>query len=174
MSDRHDTSAPGAAFQLSFSVNGRQYQLGVEAGERLLDVLRSRLGLLGTKEGCGIGECGACTVIMNGKKVNSCMVLAAQAQGAEVLTIEGLEQPGGQLHPLQEAFIEAGAVQCGFCTPGMIMSSYELLLARPQPTPGEIRRALSGNLCRCTGYRQIVDAVQLAARKMSGKDGNQQ
>lgn len=159
-------TVPGKFFPLTLTVNGHLQQLSVRADERLLDVLRERLGLLGTKEGCGIGECGACTVIMDGKKVNSCMVLAAQAHNSSILTIEGVEEPDGTLHPLQEAFIEAGAVQCGFCIPGMVLSGYDLLARRPDPTEEEIKQAISGNLCPCTGYRQIIDAVKLAGKKM--------
>ena len=147
-------------------VNGKDFSAEIEPNTRLLDVLRDELGLTGTKEGCGVGECGACAVIMNGLKVNSCMVLAAQADGAEILTVEGLEGPDGSMHPLQEAFIEAGAVQCGFCTPGMIISGYDLLTKNPSPTRDDVKMAISGNLCRCTGYKQIVDAVELAAEKM--------
>jgi carbon-monoxide dehydrogenase small subunit len=153
--------------KVSFVVNGKEQTLNVKPEERLLDVLRDRLGLTGTKEGCGIGECGACTVIMNGNTVNSCMVLAAQAQGAEILTIEGLESEDGSLHPLQEAFLEAGAVQCGFCIPGMLLSAYDLLEKQPNPNENEIKEAISGNLCRCTGYTQIIEAVQLAVDKIS-------
>ncbi len=129
-------------------------------------MIRKDLGLLSAKEGCGKGECGACTVIMNGEPVTSCLVLAAQADGAEILTVEGLAE-GDKLHPLQEAFIEAGAVQCGFCIPGCIMTAYCLLKTNSLPTRQEIRTALAGNICRCTGYQKIVDAVQLAADKMA-------
>jgi carbon-monoxide dehydrogenase small subunit len=149
-------------------VNGRDYSLKVAANARLLDVIREDIGLTGTKEGCSVGECGACTILMNGKKVNSCMVLAGQADGSEILTIEGVNGIDGELHPLQKAFIDAGAVQCGFCTPGMIMSSLELLNTTLEPSETEIKEAIAGNLCRCTGYKQIVDAVQLAARNMLG------
>jgi aerobic carbon-monoxide dehydrogenase small subunit len=151
---------------IQLRVNGRDRKLQVPANARLLDVIREDLGLTGTKEGCSIGECGACTILMNGKKVNSCMVLAGQADGSEILTIEGVTGEDGELHPLQKAFIDAGAVQCGFCTPGMIMSALELLSSTLEPDEGEIKEAISGNLCRCTGYKQIVDAVQLAGRNM--------
>lgn len=151
---------------ISFRVNGKDRKLQVPANARLLDVIREDLGLTGTKEGCSIGECGACTILMNGKKVNSCMVLAGQADGSEILTIEGVNGEDGELHPLQKAFIDAGAVQCGFCTPGMIMSALELLNSTLEPGEDEIKEAISGNLCRCTGYKQIVDAVQLAGRNM--------
>jgi len=152
--------------ELNIKVNNKDYKLFVASNKRLLDVLRDDLGLTGVKEGCAIGECGACTVIMNGKNVCSCMILAGQAEGSEIITIEGLEGPKGELHPLQEAFIETGAVQCGFCTPGMILSSLVLLKNNPSPTEEEIKEAISGNFCRCTGYKQIIEAVQLAAEKM--------
>ncbi len=164
-----DNRSSGGITPLEFTVNGKKWKISVRGEERLLDVLRDRLGLIGTKEGCGVGECGACTVIMDGRKVNSCMIIAAQANGSEILTIEGLEKPDGSLHPLQESFIEAGAVQCGFCTPGMIMSGYELLSRVPRPTEQEIKIAVSGNLCRCTGYRQIIDAIRLAGEKLEKK-----
>ena len=152
--------------ELNIKVNNKDYKLFVASNKRLLDVLRDDLGLTGVKEGCAIGECGACTVIMNGKNVCSCMILAGQAEGSEIITIEGLEGPKGELHPLQEAFIETGAVQCGFCTPGMILSSLVLLKNNPSPTKEEIKEAISGNFCRCTGYKQIIEAVQLAAERM--------
>ena len=152
--------------ELNIKVNNKDYKLFVASNKRLLDVLRDDLGLTGVKEGCAIGECGACTVIMNGKNVCSCMILAGQAEGSEIITIEGLEGPKGELHPLQEAFIETGAVQCGFCTPGMILSSLTLLRRNLNPTVKEIKEAISGNFCRCTGYKQIIEAVQLAAEKM--------
>ena len=144
---------------INFKVNGKGYDLAVEANKTLVDLLRYDLGLTGTKKGCGTGECGSCTVIFNGKPVNSCLVLAIQANGAEILTIEGLKPPQG-LHPLQQAFVEKGAIQCGFCTPGMILSANSLLQRNPNPTEAEIRTALSGNLCRCKGYQKIVEAVQ--------------
>ncbi len=151
---------------VTLEVNGREYSAAIRPDERLVDLLRDRLSLMGTKEGCGIGECGACTVIMNGKTVNSCMVPAGSAQGAKILTIEGVESPSGELHPIQQSYIDAGAVQCGFCTPGMIMSTYALLAEHKKPTDGQIKEALSGNLCRCTGYAQIIEAVHLAAEKL--------
>lgn len=152
--------------ELNIKVNNKDYKLFIASNKRLLDVLRDNLGLTGVKEGCAIGECGACTVIVNGKNVCSCMILAGQAEGAEITTIESLEGPNGELHPLQEAFIETGAVQCGFCTPGMILSSLVLLKNNPSPSEEEIKEAISGNFCRCTGYKQIIDAVQLAAERM--------
>ena len=154
--------------ELNIKVNNKDYKLFIASNKRLLDVLRDDLGLTGVKEGCAIGECGACTVIMNGKNVCSCMVLAGQAEGSEITTIEGLEGPKGELHPLQEAFIETGAVQCGFCTPGIILSSLTLLRRNLNPTVKEIKEAISGNFCRCTGYKQIIEAVQLAAERMRG------
>ena len=144
---------------LHFTVNGRQVSLDVPANKRLLDVLREDLGLTGTKEGCDVGECGACTVVMNGQAVHSCLVLAAQADGAEIITVEGLAQ-NGELHPLQKNFLEYGAVQCGFCIPGMLMSSYALLQENPHPDTEDIKEAIAGNLCRCTGYKQIIQAVE--------------
>lgn len=148
--------------EIEITVNKKKYQLEVEPEERLIDLLRNRLGLTGAKEGCGEGECGACTVIMDQVAVNSCLVLAYQARGKEITTIEGLagsQEPD----PLQKAFIDNGAIQCGYCTPGMIMSAKALLMHHPHPTEEEIRLALAGNLCRCTGYVNIVKAVQDAA-----------
>lgn len=151
--------------QIEMTINGEHYRMEVEPGERLLDVLRERVDLTGCKEGCGIGECGACTVLMDGEAVLSCLLLAPQAHGREILTIEGLSGPEG-LHFLQRAFLERGAVQCGYCIPGMILSSLALLLKNPDPTPLEVKEAISGNLCRCTGYSQIIQAVLLAAQWM--------
>jgi carbon-monoxide dehydrogenase small subunit len=144
---------------ITLKVNGREWELAVEPNRTLVDVLRNDLELTGTKKGCDLGECGSCTVVLNGKPVNSCLVLAVQANGAEILTIEGLAGPDG-LHPLQRAFVEKGSIQCGFCTPGMILSATSLLKRNPNPTESEIRTALSGNLCRCTGYQKIIEAVQ--------------
>ncbi len=149
--------------ELSLTVNGQPETISVYPMERLLDVLRHDLGLTGTKEGCGEGECGSCSVLMNGELVNSCLVPALQAAGASLITIEGLAQ-GPQLSALQAAFLECGGAQCGICTPGMILASHHLLHKKPKPTLDEIRQALSGNLCRCTGYMQIFDAVAQAAR----------
>jgi len=151
--------------RLKFRLNGRPVEVEVPPGRRLLDLLREDLGLIGTKEGCGEGECGACTVLVDGKPRLSCLTLALQVEGKDVLTVEGLAQ-GGKLHPLQEALVETAGVQCGFCTPGFLMAAYALLLENPNPTREEVRAWLSGNLCRCTGYEQIVDAVLLAARKL--------
>ena len=145
-------------------VNDEEYDIEVENQETLLDVIRERLGMTGTKRGCETGDCGACTVIMNGKAVNSCLVLAVEADGAEVQTIEGLAKVG-ELHHLQEAFVQYGAIQCGFCTPGMIMSAKALLDENNNPTEEEIRRAIAGNLCRCTGYTKIVNAIKATSEK---------
>lgn len=144
---------------IHMTVNDKEYKLAVQPNQTLVDVLRYELRLTGTKKGCGTGDCGSCTVIMDGKPVNSCLVLAVQANGRRITTIEGLESEEG-LHPVQKAFTEKGAIQCGFCSPGMILSSKSLLDKNPKPTEEEIRRALSGNLCRCTGYQKIVDAVK--------------
>ncbi len=151
---------------LRFRLNGRPVEVEVPPGRRLLDLLRKDLGLTGTKEGCGEGECGACTVLVEGKPRLSCLTAAIQVEGKEVLTIEGLAKDG-KLHPLQKAFIETAGVQCGFCTPGFIMAAYALLLVNPKPTRQEVREWLSGNLCRCTGYEQIVEAVLRAAEELS-------
>jgi len=152
--------------ELTFILNQREVTVSVAPNRRLLDVLREELHLTGTKEGCGIGECVACTVLLNGRPVNSCLILAGQAQGSEITTIEGVETEDGDLHPLQEAFLEEGAVQCGFCTPGMVLSALALLRKNPGPSEDEIKEAISGNLCRCTGYKQIVEAIKAAAVKL--------
>ncbi len=157
-----------AQHSVSLSVNQRLYRLEVGAGETLLNVLRDRLELKGTKKGCGEGQCGACTVIKDGVTVNACLTLAVDCEGAEITTIEGLAPAPDTLHPLQETFIQHGAVQCGFCTPGMLMAAKSLLDRSPNPTREEIKRALSGNLCRCTGYKKIVDAVEAVARGIPG------
>ena len=153
---------------LALVVNGESVRLEVSPVATLLDLLRDSLALKGTKYGCGEGECGACSVLLDGKLVNACLVLALECEGREVLTIEGLTPGGGKLHPIQQAFVECGAVQCGFCTPGMIMATHALLEANPNPTEDEIKRALEGNICRCTGYRKIVDAVLSLAGKEAG------
>ncbi len=153
--------------EISFVLNGKPTTISVPPNITLLDLLRDYLHLTGTKKGCEIGECGACMVLLDGEAVNSCMVLAPQVEGREVVTIEGLAPDVGKLHPIQEAFIEAGAVHCGFCTPGMVISAKALLDKNPSPTEEEIKMAISGNLCRCTGYRQIIEAIKLAAKKMS-------
>jgi carbon-monoxide dehydrogenase small subunit len=147
---------------LHLAVNGRDVAVEVEAQRTLLDLLRDTLGLTGTKRGCEVGECGACTVLLDGVAVNSCLVLAAQAEGRRVTTVEGLAE-GETLAPLQEAFLAHDAVHCGFCTPGMLMSATDLLARHPSPTERDIREAIAGNLCRCSGYTQIVEAIQDAA-----------
>lgn len=152
--------------ELRLNVNGKPVTVDAAPTEPLLHVLRERLGLVGAKEPCGKGECGGCTVLMNGQTVNACLVMAAQAEGAEVLTVEGLAQDPGRLHPIQQAFVEAGAVQCGYCMTGMVMSAYSLLQQNPQPTEAEIKEGMEGNLCRCTGYQKVFDAVNLAASRM--------
>ena len=153
--------------EVTITVNGTKHRFTVGPKERLLDTLRERLHLTGTKEGCGVGECGACTVILDGEAVHSCMVLTAQVDGSEVLTVEGLEVDE-RLHPLQEAFIKHHAVQCGFCTPGMLMSAKALLDKNPNPTREEIKTAIEGNLCRCTGYEQIIEAIESVAAGSGG------
>jgi carbon-monoxide dehydrogenase small subunit len=148
---------------IRLTVNDRVHEIAVEPSTTLVDLLRYDLGLTGTKKGCDLGDCGACTVLMDGKAVNSCLVLAVQANGRIVQTIEGLETAEG-LHPLQQAFVEKGAIQCGFCTSGMILSAKELLDRTPHPQEPEIRRAVSGNLCRCTGYQKIIEAIKDVVR----------
>jgi len=152
--------------QITLSVNRREYTVDVEPGRTLLEVLRDDLGLTGTKEGCDAGDCGACTVLWDGRPVSSCLVLAVEADGGQIETVEGLSGPEG-LHVLQQAFLEHGALQCGFCTPGMLMSARALLETNPHPSDDEIRAALAGNLCRCTGYGKIVAAVRAAADAMA-------
>ncbi len=147
---------------IEFTVNGARQRLNVPPMKRLLDVLREDLRLTGTKEGCGEGECGSCSVLMNGELVNSCLVPALQAQGATVCTIEGLEIDG-RLHPVQQCFLERGGAQCGICTPGMILATHALIERNPQPSLLQIQEGLAGNLCRCTGYMRIFEAVQAAA-----------
>lgn len=153
---------------LTITVNSVTYTINIEANLTLVEVLRDTLGLVGTKKSCNEGECGACTVLMEGKPVASCLVLAMDAQDKNITTIEGLAE-GEKLHPLQEAFVKHGGIQCGFCTPGMIMSAKALLDEKPDPTPLQVRTAISGNLCRCTGYQQIVDSVMAAAKTMGSK-----
>jgi len=140
--------------EIKLKINGNEYRVSVDTRMTLLDAIREKIGLTGTKEGCGVGECGTCTVLMDGKPVYSCLMFAVDAEGRDILTIEGLSE-----HPLQKAFIEHGAVQCGFCTPGMILSAKALLDENPNPTELEVRKAISGNLCRCTGYSKIVEAI---------------
>lgn len=148
---------------IHFSINGRDVERDVRGDERAVDIIREDLGLTGTKEGCGTGECGACAVLMNGRARLSCLTLAAQLDGADLTTIEGLGTPD-RPHPLQRAFAEHGAVQCGFCTPGMVVAAADLLSRNPAPSRDDIREGLSGNLCRCTGYSRILDAVEKAWR----------
>lgn len=148
---------------IQFILNGESIQMEVEPGLTLLQVLRHHLELTGTKEGCGMGECGACTVLVNGKAINSCLFPIMEANGKRITTIEGLADIEGNLHPIQQSFVEKGAVQCGFCTPGMVLSAKALLDENPNPTEEEIRNAISGNLCRCTGYLQIIEAIKAAS-----------
>ena len=148
---------------MRFVLNGRPVAVDAAGSRRLLDVLREDLGFTGTKEGCGEGECGACSVLVDGAVVNSCLVAAGQVEGREVVTVEGLAAPDGKLSPLQQAFIDRGAAQCGICTPGMLLAAHALLRDNPQPTADAVRVGLAGNLCRCTGYTKIIDAV-LACR----------
>ncbi len=155
--------------KISFCLNGENVSLDVPADRRVIDLLRCDLGLTGTKEGCGSGECGACTIMVDGHTRLACLMLAGQLEDCRVETIEGVA--GGRLDPVQEAFVEKGAVQCGFCTPGMVMSARALLDADPDPSREKIRAGLAGNLCRCTGYQKIVDAVRAAAAGMNRKGG---
>ena len=151
---------------ISLTINDKEYEVAVKPNQTLTDLLRYDLGLTGTKKGCEVGDCGTCTVIMDGKPVNSCLVLALQANGKQIVTIEGLETGQG-LHPIQKAFVEKGSIQCGFCSPGMILSAKSLLDRNPKPNESDIRTAISGNLCRCTGYQKIVEAVQHASKMSS-------
>lgn len=160
---------------ITVTVNGDAYCLAVDSSRTLNELLREDLNLTGTKFGCGTGDCGACTVMVDDRIVSSCLTLAVEVDGKSVTTVEGLAPSGEELHPIQKAFIEKGAIQCGFCTPGMEMSALALLDKNPNPSAGDIRHALSGNLCRCTGYKKIVEAIAHAGDKMavraSGKDG---
>ena len=153
---------------IKLKVNGDEYEIAVAPWKTLNEVLRKELNLTGTKLGCGTGDCGACTVLVDGKAVNSCLTLAVEVQGKEITTIEGLAKSEDELDPVQEAFIEKGAVQCGFCTPGMIMTTKYFLKNNPEPGVEEIKKALDGNLCRCTGYVKIIDAIKYASEKMKG------
>jgi carbon-monoxide dehydrogenase small subunit len=150
---------------ISLSINGETRELAVEPYRSLLDVLRNDAGLTGTKKGCDVGDCGACTVLLDGKPVCSCLVLGVETQGCEVVTIEGIGDPPGRLHPLQENFMKYGGAQCGFCTPGVIMMAKALLDENPAPSEDQIRFAIAGNICRCTGYTKIVEAIQAAAKE---------
>ena len=153
--------------KIRLSVNGHTHELEVKPWATLLDTIREDLGLTGTKEGCGQGECGACTVLMDGRPVNACLILAVEAKGKEIITIEGLAQ-GGDLHPVQQAFVDMGGMQCGFCTPGMVLSAKALLDEKPNPSDEEIRKGLEGNFCRCTGYTKIIESVRAAAKAYKG------
>ena len=157
--------------QLHLKVNGMEHKIEVEPRRTLLELIREDLELTGTKEGCSLGECGTCTVLLDGRPIKSCITLAVQANGREVTTIEGLEGSDGTLHPLQQAFMEHGAIQCGFCTPGMVLSAKALLDENPRPTEMEVRQAIAGNLCRCTGYQKIVEAI-LAVGKQRPASGS--
>lgn len=148
---------------IKLTINNIEYKVDIDGNMRLIDLLRDKLGLIGTMEGCGEGECGACTIIMDGETVNSCLVMAFQANGSNITTIEGLEE-NGKLHPVQKAFMDEGAVQCGFCIPGMVLSTKALIDKTPHPTRDEIREGISGNLCRCTGYNKAIDAGERAVR----------
>jgi carbon-monoxide dehydrogenase small subunit len=152
--------------RLTCTINGEPREVdGLWEGESLLHVLRERLGLPGSKNACEQGECGSCSVYLDGELVCSCLVLAGQAEGREITTVEGLAPDEDELHPIQEAYLRAGAVQCGFCTPGLIVATHDLLARKPDPSDADIREALAGNLCRCTGYEKILDAVRLAAQR---------
>ena len=153
--------------EMQFKVNGEEYSVQVDTRRTLLEVLRETLGLTGTKEMCNKGDCGGCTVIMDGKAVLSCLILAIEAQGRDIVTIEGLAK-GYELHPIQKAFVDRGAIQCGYCTPGFIMSAKALLDKTPNPTEDEVKEGIANNICRCTGYVQIVEAIQAAAKAMGG------
>ncbi len=152
---------------IHLNINDEEYQVIVRPRESLLDVLRNKLSLTGTKKGCNEGDCGACTILMGGRAVNACLVLAVEAEGQKIITIEGLAN-GSQLHPLQEAFVQYGGFQCGYCTPGMILAAKALLDENPDPTEDEIRKGISGNVCRCTGYTKIIQSIQEAVRSMKG------
>lgn len=154
---------------ISLKINGENIDIEIDENLRLIDLLRDKLSLHGTKEGCGEGECGACTVIMDGETVNSCMVMAFQAHNSEIITIEGLEKDG-KLDPVQRAYMEVGAVQCGFCIPGMVLSTKALLDKNPDPTEEEVKEGLSGNLCRCTGYSKMRDATNLSKEYMKEEE----
>ena len=150
--------------KLSFTVNGEAREIAVAPNRILLDALRNEAGLTGTKKGCDVGECGSCTILMDGRPVNACLVLAMEAEGSEITTVEGLQAGDGTPHTLQECFMQCGAAQCGFCTPGILVAAKALLDENPAPTVDEIRFAIAGNICRCTGYTKIIDAISLAAR----------
>lgn len=153
---------------ISLEINGRVYDLAVSHRDLLVDVLRKKVGLTGTKKGCGMGDCGACTVLVEGRPVVSCLTLAVTCDGKKITTVEGLAYPDGKMHPLQEAFVNKGAIQCGFCTPGMLMSAQGLFNRNPKPSTFDIKHEMAGNICRCTGFKRIVMAVEAAAETMSG------
>ena len=155
--------------KIEFTLNGTRVSVDAPADSPLLTVLRDQLNMIDVKEGCGVGECGACSVLLDGRLVNSCLVLAAQAGGRQVVTIEGVRGPDGGPNDLQQAFIDYGAVQCGYCIPGMVLAGEAILASNPKPTRAEIRQAIAGNLCRCTGYQQIVDAIQATAMQRQEK-----
>lgn len=157
---------------IELRVNGEAHSLAVKPNDTLLEVLREHLGLVGTKEGCSVGECGACTVLANGRPVLSCLTLALDATGIEITTIEGLSQ-GESLGPIQQAFVDHGAVQCGFCTPGMILTARELITEHEQPSVAQIKESISGNFCRCTGYTKIVEAIEAASKEQGAKSAEQ-
>lgn len=158
-----------SVMEIEFTVNGKNYQRDVRSDRRLIDFLREELNLTSVKEGCGVGECGSCTVLVDGKSMLSCLMYMPEVDEKDILTVEGISKDG-ELHPLQEAFIETGGVQCGFCTPGFIMVALELLNRNQNPTREEIRKWIEGNICRCTGYVKIVDAIELAAKKIREKE----
>ena len=153
-------------FDVTLKVNGEEYKVSVAVKETLLTVLRDKLGFLDVKSSCNEGECGACTILLDGKAITSCLMLAVQAEGKAITTIGGISKYGEELHPLQKNFIEHGAVQCGYCTPGMILSAKNLLDENPKPNEEEVKEAISGNLCRCTGYQQIVEAIMVTGAKV--------
>jgi carbon-monoxide dehydrogenase small subunit len=155
--------------QISLEINGMPYDVVVSHRDLLVDVLRKKIGLTGTKKGCGNGDCGACTVLVEGDATLSCLTLAVACDGKKITTIEGMAQPGGQLHPIQQAFVDHGAIQCGYCTPGMIMAAKALLDRNPKPSREEVKMGISGNLCRCTGYKRIVEAIEMAAETMAAQ-----
>jgi len=152
---------------IALEINGRTYDLAVEPRDILADIIRKKVGLTGTKKGCGAGDCGACTVLVDGKPVLSCITLAITCQGKKITTVEGLARQDGTLDPIQQAFVDHGAIQCGFCTPGMIMSAKGLLNRNQKPTQQEIKHAIAGNICRCTGYKKIIEAIEAASETMS-------
>ena len=165
----HDTTNPAPGrIDIHLDVNGKSHRIQAWPMARLLDVLREDCALTGTKEGCGEGECGACSVMLDGRLVNACLIPALQADGAQITTVEGLARPDGTLHPLQAAFVRNNGAQCGICTPGMVLAAVELLKKHPRPDDAAIREGLAGNLCRCTGYTRIFDAVREAAAEMAG------